>query len=100
MCVSKFFFAENGLCDLRTAFPEDKELFKEEPVLSNIFTGCKKKIGFCWVLPVNSVFYVKEMLSGRTYKTPKLSYEPMQDGIKDEKLTSVLIDGKLAVKID
>ena len=100
MCMSKFFFAENGLCDLRSAFPEDKELFKDVPVLSNIYTGCKKKISFCWVLPVKSFFYVKEMLSGRTYKTKKLSYEPMQSGIKDGKLTSLIVNEELAIRID
>lgn len=46
------------------------------------------------------MYYVKEMLSGHTYKTTRLHYCEMEAGVQAENLTVVETDGKKAVQID
>jgi len=90
---------EDGLQILKRAFPKDKKLFNAAPMLCNVFTGCGKTIRFCLVAYVNDAYYVREMLSGRIYKTTCLHYCEMEAGVRAENLTVVEHEGKLAVRI-
>ncbi|MFR1032355.1 MAG: hypothetical protein ACLSE6_07530, partial [Alphaproteobacteria bacterium] len=67
--MSRILTMEDGLQKMKKAFPEDACFLSEMPVLSSVFTGCEKTIHFCLVVYAKGMYYVKEMLSGHTYKT-------------------------------
>ena len=98
--MSRILTMEDGLQKKKKAFPEDACFLSEMPVLSSVFTGCEKTIHFCLVVYAKGMYYVKEMLSGHTYKTTRLHYCEMEAGVQAENLTVVETDGKKAVQID
>ena len=70
-------------------------------ILSNVFTGCKRTIRFCLIAYAQGFYYVKELMSGHSYKTKKLHYADMEIGTHYGNFTA--IEGKnhqLAVQID
>lgn len=98
--MARIFTMGDGLQEIKQTFPEDKELLTDEPSLVSIFTGCEKTIHFCLVAYAKGFYYVKEKLSGHSYKTKKLKFYEMNVGTRFENLTAVEYDGKLAVQID
>ena len=87
--MSRILTMEDGLQKMKKAFPEDACFLSEMPVLSSVFTGCEKTIHFCLVVYAKGMYYVKEMLSGHTYKTTRLHYCEMEAGVQAENLTVV-----------
>ena len=99
--MSKIVTMEEGLQEMKQAFPEDAEKLQEQPILSNVFTGCKKTIQFCLIAYAQGFYYVKELMSGHSYKTKKLHYTDLEIGTHYGNFTA--IEGKnhrLAVQID
>lgn len=87
---------EDGLQMMKRAFPKDKKLFSDCPVLSTVYTGCEKAIPFCLVSNIGGSYYVREIISGRAYKTSKLIYREMRVGDSYSNMTVVNQNGKLA----
>lgn len=99
--MSKIVTMEDGLREMKQAFPTEAEKLQEQPILSNVFTGCKRTIRFCLIAYAQGFYYVKELMSGHSYKTKKLHYADMEIGTHYDNFTA--IEGKnhqLAVQID
>ena len=86
---------------MKKAFPEDACFFERNArTLKCVYRLTKKQSYFCLVVYAKGMYYVKEMLSGHTYKTTRLHYCEMEAGVQAENLTVVETDGKKAVQID
>ncbi len=90
---------EDGLQMLKRAFPEAKNLFNANPALCTVFTGCEKAIPFCLVSNVNGRFYVREIISGRSYQTSNLIYREMDVGETYSNMTVINQNGNSVVRM-
>lgn len=90
---------EDGLQMMRRAFPDEKKLFISFPMLCSVFTGCKKVIHFCLVCNVGKMYFVREIISGRAYKTAKLRYREMNVGESHSNMTVTEQNGNPVVKM-
>lgn len=99
--MSKIITMEEGLKELKQAFPEDANLLREKPSLGTVYTGCHKTIRFCLIVYAEGFYYVKELISGHSYKTKKIECSEMSVGAHYENFTAVADkDHQLAVQID
>ena len=99
--MGKIITMEDGLQQMKQAFPEDASLLQEKPSLGTVYTGCHKTIRFCLIVYAKGFYYVKELISGHSYKTTRIECSEMPVGTHYDNLTVIEDEHQqLAVQID
>ena len=99
--MSKIITMEDGLKEMKQAFPEDAAVLNDRPSLGTVYTGCRKMIHFCLISYAQGYYYVKELITGRSYKAKTVYYTDMKIGVQFENFTAIECENhQLAVKIN
>ena len=99
--MSKIITMEDGLKEMKQAFPEDAEVLKDKPSLGTVYTGCRKIVRFCLISYAQGFYYVKELMSGHAYKAKRIDCSEMSAGTYYGNFTAIEGENhQLAVQID
>ena len=99
--MSKIITMEDGLKEMKQAFPDDANILNERPSLGMVYTGCQKIVRFCLISYAQGFYYVKELISGHAYKAKRIECAEMAVGTHYDNFTAIEGENhQLAVQID